>query len=107
MTVGNHPTVKTRPGTHKAMKTAARRIPRRTPPPVTAHVLMVKTTVTHRSAPGKEKNFGYDRGLAFCQEHAQHDHDWKMLTIRISHGTFVRDTVDTYIEPFQFDAMCL
>ena len=70
--VGNHITVNVQPGTHKAMKNAARKIPRRRPPPATAHVLMVKTTVVDQ--PGeRKKHFGC--GLAFREAHAQLDHD--------------------------------
>jgi hypothetical protein len=65
MTVGDHNTVDVKAGIPKAMKNAARRMPRRRSPPVTAHVLMVKTTVNHRSAPGKEKTRDVIV-LAFC-----------------------------------------
>jgi len=85
MRVGNHLTVKTIAGTHKAMKNAARRIPRRRPPPLTAHVLMVKMTVAHRSASGKKKTLNVIVDLLSARNMHSTIMTGKMLTIRISH----------------------
>ena len=87
MRVGNHITVTIQPGTHKAMKNAARKIPRRRLPPRTAHVLIVKTTVIHRSAPGILKKQVIVDLLSGRHMHSTTMPE-KTLKIRISHGMF-------------------
>ena len=100
MTVRNHSTVNVTIGTPKAPKYVIRRIPRRRFPPITAHVLMVKTTVTHRSAPERRQHI-LDVDLLSAKP-KQSSNMARGLTIKME--VFGKGKVDTYQEFFRVQA---
>ena len=88
MTAGNHVIVSVTIGTLKAMRNIARRIPRRWPPPATAHVLMVKMTVAPRSVAAERKNLDVIVNLPSARHVDSSIMPGQTLMIRISHGMF-------------------